>query len=80
MLHPCVLFSVYIQVYIYMCTRHRQLNSNPPLIYFLQNHFSANLDDADESDERNDLVLSGEVRGHILHVPEMANEADVCCY
>lgn len=53
----------------------------PPLIFFsLQNHFLANPDGAKEPDEKNDLVLTGNVGGHTLHVCETANEADVCHY
>lgn len=52
----------------------------PPHFFSLQNHFSANPDGAKEPDEKNDLVLSVDVRAHILHVYETANEADVCHY
>lgn len=39
----------------------------PPTPFFsLQNHFSANPDAAKEPDEKNDLVPSRDVRGHIL--------------
>lgn len=45
----------------------------------LQNYLSTNPDGAKERDE-NGLALSGDVRGHALHVDETANEADVCHY
>lgn len=59
-----------------------ELNNDlpPPDFFSLQNHFSANPDAAKEPDEKNDLVLSGDVRGHILPVCKTANEANVCHY